>query len=108
MVELDGFKQYEGIVVIGATNRIDMLDKALLRPGRFDRQIYIGIPSARSREKILIHHLKNKPVENDVNISKLANRTCGFSGAHLANIVNEAALLTLSLIHIFTDCFFIL
>ncbi len=95
LVELDGFKQYEGIVVIGATNRIDMLDKALLRPGRFDRQIYIGIPSARSREKILIHHLKNKPVENDVNISKLANRTCGFSGAHLANIVNEAALLTI-------------
>jgi cell division protease FtsH len=95
LIELDGFRQYEGIVVIGATNRIDMLDKALLRPGRFDRQIYIGAPSAKSREKILGYHLKNKPVSQNIDLKKLANRTCGLSGAHLANIVNEAALLAI-------------
>jgi cell division protease FtsH len=95
LIELDGFRQYEGIVVIGATNRVDMLDKALLRPGRFDRQIYIGAPSAKSREKILGYHLKNKPVSPNVDLKKLANRTCGLSGAHLANIVNEAALLAI-------------
>lgn len=95
LIELDGFRQYEGIVVVGATNRIDMLDKALLRPGRFDRQIYIGAPSAKSREKILHYHLKNKPVSPNIDLTKLANRTGGLSGAHLANIVNEAALLAI-------------
>ncbi len=94
LIEMDGFEQNEGIVVIGATNRYDMLDRALLRPGRFDRQIYIGNPCLRSREEILKVHCANKPMADDVDIHTIAMRTNGLSGAHLENIVNEAALLT--------------
>ncbi|SJZ45234.1 ATP-dependent zinc metalloprotease FtsH [Garciella nitratireducens] len=92
LIELDGFNRYDNIVVIGATNRIELLDEALLRPGRFDRHIYIGNPNVRSREEILKVHLKNKPLDQDVNIKQLARKTHGMSGAHLANIVNEAAI----------------
>ncbi len=92
LIELDGFNRYDNVVVIGATNRIELLDEALLRPGRFDRHIYIGNPNVRSREEILKVHLKNKPLDQDVDIKQLARKTHGMSGAHLANIVNEAAI----------------
>ncbi len=95
LIELDGFKQSQGVVVIAATNRLDMLDKALLRPGRFDRQIYIGNPSKIARQSIILSHLDGKPVSKDIEIEKICLQTSGLSGAHIANIVNEATLLTI-------------
>ena len=92
LVELDGFNRYENVIVIGATNRMEILDDALLRPGRFDRHIYIGNPNVRSREEILKVHIKNKPINANVNIKEIAKKTHGMSGAQLANIVNEAAI----------------
>lgn len=94
LIELDGFNNYDNVIVIAATNRMDILDKALLRPGRFDRHIFVGNPSVKAREDILTVHFKNKPIKEDVNINLLAKKTHGMSGAHLANIINEAALLT--------------
>lgn len=92
LTEMSGFKESEGIVVIAATNRLDILDEALLRPGRFDRHIEVSLPDVHAREKILKLHLKNKPVE-DLNIKDLAQSTTYFSGAKLENLVNEAAIL---------------
>lgn len=93
LVEMDGFKSTDNVVVIGATNRMDLLDQALLRPGRFDRHIFIGNPDIKSREEILRVHTKNKPLDPVVNIREIARKTHGLSGAHLANIANEAAIL---------------
>ncbi|WP_374089356.1 ATP-dependent zinc metalloprotease FtsH [Methylomicrobium lacus] len=92
LVEMDGFEGNEGIIVIAATNRPDVLDKALLRPGRFDRQITVGLPDVRGREQILKVHLKKVPTDTDVEIKYIAQGTPGFSGADLANLINEAAL----------------
>ncbi|HUF27096.1 MAG TPA: ATP-dependent zinc metalloprotease FtsH [Gemmatimonadaceae bacterium] len=93
LVEMDGFESNEGVILIAATNRPDVLDPALLRPGRFDRQIIVDLPDLRGREGILKVHLRNKPVADDVNITTVARGTPGMSGADLANLVNEAALL---------------
>ena len=93
LVEMDGFGVNEGIIVIAATNRPDVLDPALLRPGRFDRQIVIHRPDIRGREEILDVHARNKPLEKDVELSQLARLTPGFTGADLANMLNEGALL---------------
>lgn len=93
LVEMDGFNENEGVIVIAATNRPDVLDPALLRPGRFDRQITVSIPDVKGRTKILGVHLKKVPVGDDVNVEILARGTPGFAGADLANLVNEAALL---------------
>ncbi|MCY7378727.1 MAG: ATP-dependent zinc metalloprotease FtsH [Gemmatimonadaceae bacterium] len=93
LVEMDGFESNDGVILIAATNRPDVLDPALLRPGRFDRQIVVDAPDLRGREGILKVHLRNKPVGEDVNITTLARGTPGMSGADLANLVNEAALL---------------
>ena len=93
LVEMDGFGSNDGIIVIAATNRPDILDPALLRPGRFDRQITVGYPDIRGREAILAVHAKNKPLEATVNFKKIAQSTVGFTGADLANLLNEAALL---------------
>ncbi|MDD1624184.1 MAG: ATP-dependent zinc metalloprotease FtsH, partial [Methylococcaceae bacterium] len=93
LVEMDGFEGNEGIIVIAATNRADVLDDALLRPGRFDRQVNVGLPDVRGREQILKVHLQKVPTSEDVEISYIARGTPGFSGAELANLVNEAALL---------------
>jgi len=93
LVEMDGFNENEGVIVIAATNRPDVLDPALLRPGRFDRQITVSIPDVKGRTKILGVHLKKVPVGDDVNVEVLARGTPGFAGADLANLVNEAALL---------------
>ncbi|MAP24335.1 MAG: cell division protein FtsH [Rickettsiales bacterium] len=93
LVEMDGFNDNEGVIVIAATNRADVLDKALLRPGRFDRQVTVGLPDIDGREAILNVHLEKVPTADDVNTLTLARGTPGFSGADLANIVNEAALL---------------
>lgn len=93
LVEMDGFTGNEGVIIIAATNRADVLDKALLRPGRFDRQVNVGLPDVRGREQILNVHIKKVPAANDVRLYDLARGTPGFSGADLANIVNEAALL---------------
>ena len=92
LVEMDGFEGNSGVIVIAATNRADVLDKALLRPGRFDRQVYVGLPDIRGREQILLVHMRKVPVAKDVNASVIARGTPGFSGADLANLVNEAAL----------------
>ncbi len=92
LVEMDGFEGHEGIIVIAATNRADVLDKALLRPGRFDRQVVVGLPDVRGREQILNVHLKKVPLGDDVKVKYIAQGTPGFSGADLANLVNEAAL----------------
>ncbi|WP_431064043.1 ATP-dependent zinc metalloprotease FtsH [Methylotuvimicrobium sp.] len=92
LVEMDGFNGNEGIIVIAATNRADVLDKALLRPGRFDRQVTVGLPDIKGREQILGVHIKKVPQAADVNINDLARGTPGFSGAELANLINEAAL----------------
>jgi len=93
LVEMDGFGVNEGIVMIAATNRPDILDPALLRPGRFDRQIMVGAPDVKGREEILKVHTKKKPLQDDVRLDVLAKRTPGFSGADLENLANEAALL---------------
>ena len=93
LVEMDGFEANDGIIVMAATNRADILDKALLRPGRFDRQVYVGLPDIRGREEILKIHVKNKPLAEDVDLSTVAKGTPGFTGADLENLSNEAALL---------------
>ena len=93
LTEMDGFKENKGVIVVGATNRVDILDAALLRPGRFDRQITVGLPDRLGRIGILKVHARNKPIGNDVSLVQLANRTPGFSGADLANLLNESAIL---------------
>ena len=93
LVEMDGFESNEGVILISATNRPDVLDPALLRPGRFDRQVVVSMPDIRGREKILRVHMQKSPIDNDVNVVVLAKGTPGFSGADLENLVNEAALL---------------
>jgi len=92
LVEMDGFEVNDGVIVIAATNRPDVLDPALLRPGRFDRQVVVGLPDIRGREQILKVHMRKVPLAEDVEASKIARGTPGFSGADLANLVNEAAL----------------
>jgi len=94
LVEMDGFNGNEGIIIIAATNRPDILDPALLRPGRFDRQVVVNVPDIKGREEILKVHVKGKPLAAGVNLEVLARRTPGFTGADLANLVNEAALLS--------------
>ncbi|MCF6461114.1 ATP-dependent zinc metalloprotease FtsH [Clostridium sp. Cult3] len=94
LVEMDGFGTNEGIIVMAATNRPDILDPAILRPGRFDRQIYVGLPDIKAREEILKVHTRNKPLDDDVDLKVVAKRTPGFSPADLENLTNEAALLT--------------
>ena len=93
LTEMDGFKENKGVIVVGATNRVDILDAALLRPGRFDRQITVGLPDRLGRIGILKVHARNKPFDKDVSLVQLANRTPGFSGADLANLLNESAIL---------------
>ena len=93
LVEMDGFGSNEGVVVLAATNRVDILDPALLRPGRFDRQVYVGLPDIKGREEILQIHAKNKPLAEDVDIGEIARSTAGFTGADLENLMNESALL---------------
>ena len=93
LVEMDGFAANEGVVVLAATNRADVLDPALLRPGRFDRQVYVGLPDIKGREEILKVHAKGKPLAEDVSLRKLAQGTAGFTGADLENLINEGALL---------------
>ncbi|MBO8137008.1 MAG: ATP-dependent metallopeptidase FtsH/Yme1/Tma family protein [Desulfotomaculum sp.] len=94
LVEMDGFESNEGIIIIAATNRPDILDPALLRPGRFDRQVVVDVPDVAGREAILKVHTRGKPLEDDVDLGIIARRTPGFTGADLANLVNEAALLS--------------
>ncbi|STM80284.1 cell division protein [Escherichia coli] len=91
LVEMDGFEGNEGIIVIAATNRPDVLDPALLRPGRFDRQVVVGLPDVRGREQILKVHMRRVPLAPDIDAAIIARGTPGFSGADLANLVNEAA-----------------
>lgn len=93
LVEMDGFGANEGIIVMAATNRVDILDPAILRPGRFDRRIMVGAPDVRGREEILKVHAKGKPLGDDVNLAQLAQTTAGFTGAELENLLNEAAIL---------------
>jgi len=93
LVEMDGFGQNEGVIVMAATNRKDILDPALLRPGRFDRQIYVGRPDSKGREEILHVHAKDKPLADDVDLKVVARATSGFTGADLSNLLNEGALL---------------
>ncbi len=107
LVEMDGFSANEGIIIIAATNRADILDPALLRPGRFDRQIQVNRPDVKGREEVLKVHARNKPLNDDVNLNSIAARTPGFSGADLENLLNEAALVAarndqtkISMIHI--------
>lgn len=92
LVEMDGFGVNEGIIVIAATNRVDILDPAILRPGRFDRNVAVGMPDVRGREEILQVHAKNKPLGDDVDLKQIAQTTAGFSGADLENLLNEAAI----------------
>ena len=94
LVEMDGFASNEGVIVLAATNRADILDPALLRPGRFDRQIYVGLPDIKGREEILRVHARNKPLAEDVDLHTVAQATVGFTGADLENLLNEAALLS--------------
>ena len=93
LVEMDGFGNNEGVIVMAATNRADILDNALLRPGRFDREVYVGLPDIRGREAILKVHARGKPLGEDVNLNSIAKGTPGFSGADLENLLNEAAIL---------------
>lgn len=99
LVEMDGFEGNEGVIVLAATNRADVLDPALLRPGRFDRQIHVSNPDRRARAQILAVHARNKKLAPDVDFDNIARRTPGFSGAQLANVLNEAALLAVRLGH---------
>ena len=92
LVEMDGFEASSGVIIIAATNRADVLDKALLRPGRFDRQVMVGLPDIKGREQILLVHMRKVPIDPDVKADIIARGTPGFSGADLANLVNEAAL----------------
>ena len=92
LVEMDGFNSNEGVIVMAATNRVDILDSALLRPGRFDRQIYVGAPDTHGREEILKVHARNKPLSDNVQLGVIAKQTAGFTGADLQNLLNEAAL----------------
>ena len=94
LVEMDGFTANSGVVVLAATNRVDILDPALLRPGRFDRQVYVGLPYIKGREEILKVHARNKPLAEDVDLAEIARGTAGFTGADLENLLNEAALLS--------------
>ena len=93
LVEMDGFGANEGVIIIAATNRPDILDPALLRPGRFDRQVTVGHPDVKGREEILKVHAKDKPLAPDVELSVIAKSTAGFTGADLENLLNESALL---------------
>src|SRR5699024_6210957 len=99
LVEMDGFEGNEGIIVMAATNRSDVLDPALLRPGRFDRQILVGNPDVKGREEILLVHSRNKQLANDVDLKVIAQQTPGFSGADLENLLNEAALIAARVDH---------
>ena len=92
LVEMDGFGVNEGIIVMAATNRVDVLDPAILRPGRFDRKISVGRPDVKGREDILKVHSRNKPLGEDVDLKEIARTTAGFSGADLENLMNEAAI----------------
>ena len=92
LVEMDGFGVNEGIIVMAATNRVDILDPAILRPGRFDRKVSVGMPDVKGREEILLVHAKNKPLADDVSLKQIAQTTAGFSGADLENLLNEAAI----------------
>ena len=92
LVEMDGFGVNEGIIVLAATNRVDILDPAILRPGRFDRKVAVGLPDVRGREEILRVHARNKPLGDDVDLEQIAQTTAGFSGADLENLLNEAAI----------------
>lgn len=92
LVEMDGFKQNSGIIVLAATNRVDILDPAILRPGRFDRKIAVGVPDVAGREEILAVHAKNKPLGDDVDLKDIAHTTAGFTGADLENLLNESAI----------------
>ena len=94
LVEMDGFAASQGVVVLAATNRVDILDPALLRPGRFDRQVHVGLPDIKGREEILRVHAGNKPLAEDVDLAQIARGTAGFTGADLENLLNEAALLS--------------
>lgn len=94
LVEMDGFSPNENIIIIAATNRVDILDPALLRPGRFDRQIYIGVPDVKGREEILNVHAKTKKLADDVSLEEVAKTTSGFTGAQLENLLNEAAIIS--------------
>ena len=94
LVEMDGFESNSGIIILAATNRADILDPALMRPGRFDRQVYVHIPDVKGREDIIKIHIKNKPLADDVDIKRVARLTSGFAGADIENMLNEAALLT--------------
>ena len=94
LVEMDGFAANEGVVVLAATNRVDILDPALLRPGRFDRQVFVGLPDIKGREEILKIHARGKSLAEDVDLARVARATSGFTGADLENLLNEAALLT--------------
>ena len=94
LVEMDGVGINEGVIVVAATNRADILDPAILRPGRFDRQVYVGRHDVRGREAILNVHAKGKPLADDVDLNVVAKTTSGFTGADLANLLNEAALLS--------------
>ena len=94
LVEMDGFTANSGVVVLAATNRVDILDPALLRPGRFDRQVYVGLPDIKGREEILKVHARNKPLAEDVDLAEIARGTAGFTGADLENLLNESALLS--------------
>ena len=107
LVEMDGFGNNEGVIVMAATNRADILDNALLRPGRFDRQVYVGMPDIKGREAILKIHARGKPMTDDVDLKSIAKGTPGFSGADLENLMNEAALLAVRRKHRFItmeDC----
>ena len=103
LVEMDGFGNNEGVIVMAATNRADILDNALLRPGRFDRQVYVGLPDIRGREAILKIHAKDKQLAEDVDLNSIAKGTPGFSGADLENLMNEAALLAVRRKHRFIN-----
>src|SRR6202007_1987171 len=92
-VEMDGFAPNDHVIVIGATNRPDLLDSALVRPGRFDRRVTLGFPDLEERKAIIELHMKGKPFTKEVSIDRIARRTIGFSGADLANMLNEAAIL---------------